>query len=258
MAKALASGGIVLPVIVALVLGPAVFATALTVVAVAVLVDLSALLTRAAARPILPAALVPAAGLPVAVALRPEAGWDLVPPFVAVGFLVTFLFALVFGRRRGIVQGAGTTMLAGLVVGLGAGSLVLLVGLPDGFRWALAFLLLAGAADLGAALPLRGGRSRPGETEPHLPGAVVAAAVVAVVLFVVLRPPLDAPVSALLTLAALTAAVGGAELRRGLVAEADVEPADGVPARGGALVAAFDALLLGAPLAYVLARSAAL
>lgn len=262
MAKVVASGGIVLPVVLALVLGPVPFAFALAAIAVFVLADLSALLSRAAARPILPAALVPAVGLPVGVAVWPEAGWDLVPPFVAVGFLATFLFALLFGRRRGIVQGAGTTMLAGLVVGVGAASMVLLRGLPHGARWVLAFVLIVGAADIGALLAARfgGGWGADGDLEEsHLLGSLVSAIAVAGVLLLVLRPPLGPAVVALLALAALTAAVGGADLWRNLVAEARVESPDG-PSRpdAGVLLAAFDGLLLGAPLAYVLARSAAL
>lgn len=265
MAKALASGGIALPVILALVLGPTAFAAALTLAAVVVLVDLSAVLSRAAARPILPAALIPAAGLPIAVAVWPEAGWDLVPPFIAVGFLATFLFALLFGRRRGIVQGAGTTMLAGLVVGLGAASLVLLRGLPHGFRWALGFVVLVAVADLGG--PLAGafagrggrGRRRAPEDEQHVALPVLAAMAAAAVLFALFRPPLELPVLALLVLAAVTAAVGGGDLQRNLLLEARTETPDAGGGMGsGVVLAAFDGFLLGAPIAYVLARSAAL
>ena len=262
MAKALASGGIALPVILALVLGPAAFAAALTLAAVVVLVDLSAVLSRAAARPILPAALIPAAGLPIAVAVWPEAGWDLVPPFIAVGFLATFLFALLFGRRRGIVQGAGTTMLAGLVVGLGAASLVLLRGLPHGFRWALGFVILVAVADLGGplagALAGRGGHPS-SQDEQHVALPVVAAVAAAAVLFALFRPPLELPVLALLVLAAVTAAVGGGDLQRNLMLEARTETPDAGGGMGsGMALAAFDGFLLGAPIAYVLARSAAL
>lgn len=263
MAKALASGGIALPVIAALVLGPGAFAVALAVIGVVVLVDLSAVLSGAAARPILPAALIPAVGLPAAVAVWPEAGWDLVPPFIAVAFLSTFLFALLFGRRRGIVQGAGTTMLAGLVVGLGGASLALLRGLPHGFRWALAFVVVVAAADLGGALSglgRRGRRAAPADQhDQHVAGPVLLALVAAGALFLTLRPPLQAPVLALLTLAAVTAAVGGGDLLRNLLAEADADTTHARPGKGtGVVLAAFDGLLLGAPVAYVLARSAAL
>lgn len=261
MAKALASGGIALPVIAALVLGPGAFAAALALIAVVVLVDLSAVLSGAAARPILPAALIPAVGLPAAVAVWPEAGWDLVPPFIAVGFLSTFLFALLFGRRRGIVQGAGTTMLAGLVVGLGSASLALLRGLPHGFRWALAFVVVVAAADLGGAVSGLGGRGRrvADQHEQHVAGPVVLALLAAGALYLTLRPPLEAPVLALLTLAAVTAAVGGGDLLRNLLVEADADTTQPRSGRNaGVVLAAFDGLLLGAPVAYVLARSAAL
>lgn len=261
MAKALTCGGLALPALLALVLGPGPFAVVLTLIAVVALVDLTGVLSRAAARPILPAALVPAVGLPVTVGVRPDLGWDVVPLFVAAGFLVTFLFALLFGRRRGIVQGAGTTVLAGLIVGLGAASLVLLRGLPGGFRWVLAFGLIAAAADLGgpvvSALRARRGSDHPGEG--GLAAGVLAAVVTAAVLLLALRPTLSPPVAGLLTLIALTATLGAADLHRGLVAEADIEaPLDRSRLGDGVVFGLLDGLLIGAPIAYILARSAVL
>lgn len=261
MAKALTGGGLALPALLALVLGPGPFAVVLTLVAVVALVDLTGVLSRAAARPILPAALIPAVGLPVTVGVRPDLGWDLVPLFVAAGFVVTFLFALLFGRRRGIVQGAGTTVLAGLIVGLGAASLVLLRGLPGGFRWVLAFGLIAAAADLGgpvvAAVQARRGGGHP--AEGGLAAGVVAAVLTAAVLLVALRPTLSLPVTALLALIALTATLGAADLHRGLVAEADLEaPLDRPRLGDGVVFGLLDGVLIGAPIAYILARSAVL
>jgi hypothetical protein len=261
MAKALTCGGLALPALVALVLGPGPFAVVLTLVAVVALIDLTGVLSRAAARPILPAALIPAVGLPVTVGFRPDLGWDLVPPFVAGGFLITFLFALLFGRRRGIVQGAGTTVLAGLIVGLGAASLVLLRGLPGGFRWVLAFGLIAAAADLGGPLSsaLRARRGADAQPGGGLAAPVVGAVVVAAALLLALRPTLSLPVTALLTLIALTAALGGADLHRGLVAEADLEaPLDRPRLGDGVVFGLLDGVLIGAPIAYILARSAVL
>lgn len=261
MGKALLSGALGLPALVALVLGPGPFAVVLVAAAVAVTLDAAGLLARVAARPILPAALVPAAGLPAAVALQPQSGWDLVPAFAAGGFLATFLFALLFGRRRGIVQGAGTTMLVGLVVGLGAASLLLLRGLPDGFRWVLAFAVVVLAADLGSALweqVRRGRRGSRAAPDRGLGGAVAGALLAGVGVLVVLRPPLAAPVAGLLTLVALTAAVGAADLQRALLADGETAPPAPPRLGDGMLFGIADGMLFAAPAVYVLARSAVL
>lgn len=260
MAKALTSGGLALPALLALVIGPGPFAVVLTLIAVVALIDLAGVLSRAAARPILPAALIPAVGLPVTVGFRPDLGWDLVPLFVAAGFLVTFLFALLFGRRRGIVQGAGTTVLAGLVVGLGAASLVLLRGLPGGFRWVLAFALIAVAADVGGPL-VAVVRARGGEPvrDLGLAAPVLIALLTGAAATALMRPTLSPGVAALLILIALTAALGGADLHRSLVAEADLEAPMDAPRLGdGVVYGLLDGVLIGAPIAYILARSAVL
>lgn len=258
----MASSGIALPALAALVIGPVPFAVALTLIAVLALVDLSGVLTRAAARPVLPAALIPAVGLPVAVAFQPDLDWDLVPPFVAAGFLVAFLFALMFGRRRGIVEGAGTTMLAGLVVGLGTASLVLLRNLPHGFRWVLALLVVVTASDVAGPLWERFGPSRREHGGDHsVLASVLLVTLATAALLLFLRPPLQLAVALLLALAGLTATLGGEDLRRGLMAEADdsaLAPPEPGRLGSGLLLGLVDGLLLGAPVVYVLARSAAL
>jgi hypothetical protein len=264
MGNVLAGGGLAAIAGIALVLGPGPFAVALTVLAALVLVDAGGLLARAEARPILPVALIPGLGMPVLAALRPRAAWEALPLLVAGAFAAAFLLALVFGRRKGIAHAVGATLVVGLVVGLGSGSLLLLRALPHGFRWVLAFGLIAAAADLGgplhAALARRTQGGRAVRAEVDLLGPVLAAAGSALALGVLLRPPLVAPVVALLALVALTAALGTADLHRALVADAHAAPVGAASPRlgDGRLLAVVDGVLLGAPVAYLVARSAVL
>ncbi|MDP8977741.1 MAG: MoaD/ThiS family protein, partial [Actinomycetota bacterium] len=121
-------------------------------VATLVLVDLARLLTLAGSPPVLPAALVGGVGLPIVAGLRPAAGWDAVGAFTAGAFLLACLLVLLFGRRRRVVEGLSSTVLIGLMVGLGATSLIVLRSLPDGHRWVLGLGLVVVAADCGPPL----------------------------------------------------------------------------------------------------------
>lgn len=262
----------------ALSLGPVAFTVLVLALALVVLVDLSVLSAGAGARPVLPVALIPGLVLPAMVAAdvagSPAAGWDRIPGAFAVAFLLGFVLVLVFGRRGGAVVGLGATGMVSLVVGLGASALLLLHGLPDGFRWVLSILLLTLAADIAGPLARRLTRSSwdvnddetldsdfdVTSTPLHgvLP-ALLAVAVVAAALVVVLSPPLEPVMTVLLALIAVVSALGGSYLHRALAAEAKVDPDDPDLRVGqGLFLGAVDALVLAAPAAYVLARSAAL
>jgi sulfur-carrier protein len=256
-----------------LLAGPVPLTVLVLAVAVAVLVDVSQLLARAVARPVLPVALVPGLVLPAMiagdVAADPAAGWDRVPGVFAITFLLGFALVLVFGRRAGVVAGLSATMTASLLVGLGASGVLLLRAVPDGFTWLLGLALLVVAADsagplvrrVRAVLARRRGR-RPPRRAGAAPAAalvptVVAVAVVGVALWAVLGPPLEPPVVAALALIALVAAFVAGYLERTLRAEAARQEA---PAgiRGGILLGVADAMLLAAPAGYLLARAVAL
>lgn len=277
MVKVAVACGLAVVALGALLAGTLAFTVLVLVLAVAVLVDLSVLLGRGGARPVLPVALIPGLVLPALVAVDvardPAAGWDRIPGAFAVAFLAAFVLVLVFGRRGGAVVGLSATAMVSLVVGLGATGLLLLRGLPDGFRWVLALGLLVGAADVAAPLvgAVRRRALRDGEPafaivddeaaaplDGVLPGLLAAAAVGAILLFAI-GEPLEPLIILLLAVVAVVGALGGAHLQRALSAEAGVDP-DRVALRAGegVLFGAVDAMLLAAPAAYVVARSAAL
>lgn len=233
--------------------GAGVFWVLVVAVAAIVLVDLARLLTLAGSRPVLPAALVGGIGLPVAAGLWPDAGWEAVGAFTAGAFLLACLLVLLFGRRRRVVEGLSSTVLVGLMVGLGATSLIVLRSLPDGHRWVLGLGLVVVAADCGPPLlttALRRGRPaarapRPGLARGVL--ALLAALLAGVVVAVVLRPPFGVLTAAGFALVAAVASLTGEGLHRLLLTEAG----DG-GALGGAFVAVADGIALAGPAAYLL------
>jgi hypothetical protein len=255
----------------ALIAGHTPFAVAVVLVGLAGLVDLSDLLARASRRPILPAALVPALGLPLVVLRGPDVGWEQFSGFVAGGFLVAFVALLLFGRRREVTATLGATMVAGLVAGLGGASLLLLHALPEGFRWVLGLLALVVAADVAGPLavlvrqrlidvPGRFDSEPDVDMEPGVAEAVVfpslAAAAAGALLVWLVSPPWDPRLAGLVALAAVLATMGGRFLGTMLVVEAvRPRPRGRTP---GILLGSVDGLLLAAPVAYVLARAAAL
>lgn len=256
----------------ALLVGARALAGVVVVVAALALVDASLLLGRAGARPVLLAALLPGLVLPVVAAMDPAEGWARAPVTFAGALVLGFALLIVFGRRRGAVAGLGATMAVSLLVGLGAASLVLLRALPDGFRWVVALAVLVLAAD-GAgpllALTRRGSAGVGAGEDPAeqdlavpldavLPGLLAVVVLGGLVLYV-LAPPLTWMVVALLGAVALIAALGGDYLQRALTLEAGVRVGTGSVRLGrGGIFALVDAILIAAPAAYVVARSAVL
>lgn len=280
MSSAVLAIGLALVGVGALAAGPAAFAVVVLAGAVAVLVDLSLLLAGAGARPVIPVALIPGLVLPAMVAadvaVDPAAGWDRIPGAFAVAVIVAFVLVLAFGRRDGAVAGLAATATVSLLVGLGATSLLLLRGLPDGRVWMAVLLALLIAAD--AAGPLlrwfQGRRSDglgrdPGQDDVGLPPrtlplagvlpGLVAVAVVVGVLLAVLEPPFGGVVLSLLAAVAVVSALGGGYLHRALAVEAGTGPGIGETRLGeGLLFGILDGALIAAPAAYVLVRSVAL
>jgi len=238
----------------ALMLGPAAFASVVVLVAAAALLDTAGLLGRAGARPVTVAALGPGLALPATIAVRPADGWLRMPLFVAVSTLAAFALVLVFGRRAGATAGVGATAAAGLLVGVGATCLLLLRHLPDGFRWVLGFGLVVVAADVAGAA-LRRGRGAPGVLgEFAVP--LVAAGAAAAALAEVADPPFTPLIATRTALVAMFAAVCGVRLADALATEAGIALDRDRPRLGdGRLLATVDAVLLGAPAVYLLARA---
>lgn len=236
----------------ALVAGPGAFTALVVAAAVAVLLDLSGLLSRSSGRPVLLAALLPAAVLPLVAAADPALAWQRVPAFVATMLVGGFGLVLLSGRRAGVTAGLAATCLAGLLVGLGATSLLLLRALPDGFRWALALLsLVAVPAAAGAAV-----RLLCGEHGAVLGIRVLSAGVVGGALVGSLDPPIAPIAGAALTAVGLLALIGAELLGESLLAGAQGRGARPGPGRGLLLDAA-GGWLLAAPGAYLLARAVA-
>jgi molybdopterin converting factor small subunit len=224
----------------ALVAGPGAFGAAAVLLAGLVLLDSAALLRVAGPRPLIPAGLVSGVGLPWAVTLAPAAPHRL-PVWIAAGTLAAFALMIASPRRRGASVALGTTLFAGLLVGLGAGCLLLLRGLPGGFRWVAGLLALIFVAEVAAGAAARGAANR----RATATAAVVAVGLAAAVLTVTLNPPYTAAPAAAVAAVALCAS----RLARGLRSRIP-DP------RSGRLLRVTSAALLGAPPAYLLVVSA--
>ncbi|MEX2622036.1 MAG: hypothetical protein WD250_17635 [Egibacteraceae bacterium] len=241
-----------LAAVIALVAGPRPFAVVVVVLAVLLLVDLSSVLGSAGPRPVVLAAAIPAVGLPALVALRPEQGWTATPDLVAGGVLATFLAMLAFGRRHDVTDVLGATALAGLVVGLGAGGLLLLRSLPDGFRWVLGVVLAVVVVEVARQVATARMDATAGA------GATVAAAfVTGGLLLTVGAPPFTLTSTAGVTAVALVATAAAGLVREALddaLAAWRADGGAGLPRGAGVLTTVALPVLLAAPAAYALAR----
>lgn len=217
------------------------------------LIDLVVLMDRGA-RPLLPIAAIPWLVLPAVLAFDASVGWDVMTSLMVVALLAAFGFMLVGGSCRGAADGLGLTLLAGLLVGLGTSALILLSSLPGGLRAAGILVALVVVADLAAVI------ARLGAAPPHVMAAAPAlgAALPALILVIVGGTPLI--VLALLVLAAAAGVRYGRALTAALRREGRREPRAWLLLRGllgdGLIFSATDALLLAAPVAYVVVRLA--
>lgn len=240
----------------ALVGGPVPFAVFVVAVAGSVVLDAAGLLARAGARPVVIAAAGPGIALPFAVAVDPNAGLRLLPALAAGMTLLAFCLVLGFGRRAGAAVGLGATALTGLLVGVGASSLLLLRHTPHGFRWLLGLGVLVVVADVTGIVLRRWAVVPSAWLEIGAP--LAAAALAAVGVWQVLAPPFE-PVTAMrFGLVGFLASVCGTRLECSLSLEAGIQ-LDGVRPRlgDGRVLASVDALLIAAPAAYLLARMVA-
>lgn len=284
MIRVVIASVLALAAVAALLVGVEALAVLVLVIAVVALLDLSLLLGRGGARPVLPVALVPGLVLPALVAFDIDAdqtgGWERIPDVFAIAVMLGFLLVLLFGRRGGATAGLGATFIVGLLVGLGSASVLLLRALPDGFRWVLALLVLVIAADVAGPLArlMRSNDRRRSddaygydefalvagaEEEPSdvgLASAVIAVLLAAALVYATLAPPLGAATTALLALIALIAVLGGDHLLGALAGEAGIDAdAAHAPRLGqGIVFGLVDSLLLASPAAYVLARAVAI
>lgn len=240
----------------ALAAGPVPFAVLVVVVAGAVVLDAAGLFARAGARPVVVAAAAPGFVLPLTVAVDPNAGLRLLPALTVGMLLLACCLILGFGRRVGAVAGLGATAVTGLMVGVGASSLLLLRHIPQGFRWLLGLGLLVAVADL-AGIALRRWAVVP-SAWPEIAVPLLAATAVAGGLGQVLVPPFE-PVTAMrFGLVGLLASVCADRLELSLGFEAGIQLGGAPPRLGeGRILASVDALLLAAPAAYLLARMVA-
>lgn len=240
----------------ALVGGPAPFAVIVVVVAGAVVLDAAGLFARAGARPVVVAAAGPGIALPLAVAVDPNAGLRLFPALAAGMVILAFCLVLGFGRRVGTAAGLGATTVTGLLVGVGASSLLLLRHTPQGLRWLLGLAVLVAVTDAAGTALRRWAVVPSSWLEIGVP--LVAAALACVGVWRVLVPPFD-PVTAMrFGLVALLASVCGTRLELSLGFEAGIQLTSAPPRLGeGRILASVDALLLAAPAAYLLARMVA-
>ena len=238
-ARLAAGGGLAVLATVTLPAGLGPFGLLVALLAAVVLVELSDTLGRGGARPVLPAAAIPALGVPLAAILAPDGAWEWLPVFLA-GMLLAGFALLLAGRRDRVTEALAATCLAGTVIGLGAGSLVLLRALPGGYAWALATVLLTvvPATVVWTARELTGQPSRVARA-----AGLVAVGVIGGVLIAVYDPLL--PPAVVIGLAVIGWATSGLAraLQPGIVDEA-----------AGVLLPLLSGCLLAAPAAYLLAR----
>lgn len=233
-----------------LLAGPDALAFTVLIGTVLAVADLVVLIDRGIARPLLPVVAVMGLVLPAAVALDVSIGWDAVASFVAFSVLAAFGLMVVRGRRWGVIDGLGMTLLAGLVTGLGASALILLRGLPQGLRVVAMLAALVVVADLAMILARLAGAS-----PQLLYGVPVMAAAPVALLFVLVPGGPSLLVMLLLVISAVAGVLNGRALTAALRWEGRLEPRPAFLPKGligdGVIFSAVDALLIAAPVAYV-------
>lgn len=247
---------VALVAVVALLVGPLALGIVAALLALGAAFDLAGLLGRAGSRPLLPAVAVTVIGAPLAVAFG-DGATGAVAPLVAGATLVAFVLVILGGIREHVTAVLGSTAVVVLVAGLGGAALAALPWLDAGFRFALAVVVLVAAGQLATGT-LHFVVRRPG-LPLELLAPAVAATLAALVLAATLDPQLSPLMAARLALVAVGAAVCARRLR-GALADTLIRPARGTAARAvptrGRLAEATCGLLLAAPLAYALTRTA--
>jgi molybdopterin synthase sulfur carrier subunit len=251
--RLLLAGSVLVPALLWLgaISGRSAYGLVVVVVAVGCLVDLHATLGATNVRTMLPATLVMGVGPAVLLLVAPDAGQRWVGGLVAGAVMLSFLLAFASPRRHESAAIMGSTLLAGLLVAIGTGTLIALYDQLDAVTvtGALVLIALTDAAVVIAGRPT----ARP-RTRHRLVAAIAVAAPTAIVIYAVGNMPARPEVViAGFGLAAVLAALLSARLRQLLrhPTTASRTPADAVPAL---VVGTADAVLIGIPLALLWAQ----
>ncbi|HSJ46402.1 MAG TPA: MoaD/ThiS family protein [Euzebyales bacterium] len=227
------------------------FGLVVVVVAVGSLIDLHATLGVASVRTLLPTALVMGAGPPTLLLIAPDTGRRWVGGVLALAVMTSFLLAFASPRRHETAAVVGSTLFAGLLVAVGAATLVALHDQLDPVlvASALAMIALTDAAVVVASRPTVRHRKR------YLVVAAVATALPSGLVVYAASDVAPPPVVLIVgfALAAVVAALASARFRQVLRRAGTASEATGeaVPAL---LIGTADAVLLGVPLALLWAQ----
>lgn len=227
------------------------FGLVVVVVAVACAIDLHVALGAASVRTLLPATLLLAAGPAALLLVAPDTGRVWSAGLLAVAVMLSFLLAFASSRRHESAAVIGSTLFAGLIVAVGAGTLVVLRDTLDPILLVgvLAMIALTDAAVVVAGRPT----ARPG-TRYRVLAAVAMALPSAIVVYAAADvPPPPVALVAGFALAAVIAALIGARLRQ-VLRRSGLPPQAADHAAPALLIGTADAVLLGAPLALLWAQ----
>ena len=221
------------------------FGLVVVVVGVGSLVDLHLAMGATGFRPVLPAALLLAVGPALLILLTPALAGAWIGGLVALTVVLTFLLTLVSSRRHDTAAIMGSTLFAGLLIAFGVAALLLLYDAVAAVQLT-AVLALIGVTD--AAVTLAGWRSpTPRLTRLVFP-ALVASALAAGAIWVSAGMSSSGALLPVVgfALAAVVAALITRRLRDVLRPRPTTPPRH--PAR---LIGTADAVLVGAPLAFL-------
>ena len=216
------------------------FAAAVVIVAAAALLVFAAAMAANGPRPVLAAAAVAGVGTPLRLLFEPQARLAAIPALAAGMLLTAFVLTIASGRRTQITTALGATFFCGLLVGAGAGGLVVLRLTEYGFRWALGLVVLTIVPE---AIGLAAERLRPREPAAANGARAVAMAAGALALLMAANPPFTPVVAAGVLLVCVAAAFAAAAFQRSLPNVGWQQP----------LLRPFGSLLLAAPAVYFLA-----
>jgi molybdopterin converting factor small subunit len=216
------------------------FGLVVAVVGLGSLIDLHVALGAAGMRTVLPTAVPLALGPALLLMFAPSWATAWLPGLLAVIVMATFLLAFASPRRHETATIVSSTLLAGLLVGLGTSALLLL-------REAVPAVQLAGVLGLIALADVTANLVPGGSTPARSRARVIATGMVATVAAAVVwvmsgRPAAVVPIG--FAVAAVVAALASVRLRRVLRRP----PA---PVRPALLIGTADAVLIGVPLAFM-------
>lgn len=174
--------------------------------AVVALVGLQGGLAAAGERPVLLAAAVAGVGTPLWAFADPGAQLGRLPLLTAATLLLAFVLLFAGPRRRGVTLAVGATTLAGTLVGLGAGALVLLSGPDAGTPWAVTLVALVLVGEIAAWAAARSGRAEVAGPARYVSYGVVAGGAVG------LFAPVSVPAAAVLVAGVVAATLAAGAL----------------------------------------------